>query len=106
MPIGRPRSFLQLVLLGFALVTLPLTMVTIHAILGVDRLAAQSQQVVRNAVQAAQNSRELVEQIINMERHVRQYQVLGDKALFDAYATGHYSVVELTSDLARLPLDV
>jgi two-component system sensor histidine kinase GlrK len=106
MPIGRPRSFLQLVLLGFALVTLPLTMVTIHATLGVDRLAAQSQQVVRNAVQAAQNSRELVEQIINMERHVRQYQVLGDKALFDAYATGHYSVVDLTSDLARLPLDV
>ena len=105
MPVGRPRSFLQLVLLGFALVTLPLTMVTIHAILSVDRLAAQSQQTVRNAVQAAKNCRELVEQIISMERHVRQYQVLGDMALFEAYTTAHNDLVALTSNLARLPLN-
>jgi hypothetical protein len=46
MSFSRPRSFLQLVLLGFVLVTLPLIIAIINAILSVDRLADQSEQAV------------------------------------------------------------
>ena len=64
----RPRSFLQLVLLGFALVTLPLIIATINATLSVGHLADQSQQAVQDAVQVTQSSRLLVEHLIDTER--------------------------------------
>ncbi len=105
MSVFRPRSFLQLVLLGFVLVTLPLIIATINAAFSVGRLADQSQQAVHDAVQVTQSSRMLVEHLINQERYARQYHVLGDVSLFDTYITAHQHLVSLTSDMARLPLD-
>lgn len=105
MSVGRPRSFLQLVLLGFALVTLPLIIVTVTATLSVDRLTLQSQQTVYDSVQVTQTSRMLVEQLTDMERHVRQYQVLNDPELFTTYATAHEDLLTLTAKLASLPLN-
>ena len=52
MSFSRPRSFLQLVLLGFALVALPLIIAIINAILAVDRLADRSEQAVLEAAEA------------------------------------------------------
>jgi two-component system sensor histidine kinase GlrK len=101
----RPRSFLQLVLLGFALVTLPLIIATINATLSVGHLADQSQQAVQDAVQVTQSSRLLVEHLIDTERYARQYHVLGDASLFDTYATAHQHLASLTSDMSRLPLN-
>jgi hypothetical protein len=40
-----------------------------------------------------------------MERKARQYDVLGDAALFVAYKTAHEQFVSMTLDLGRLPLD-
>ncbi|MFV2055114.1 MAG: sensor histidine kinase [Thiohalomonadales bacterium] len=51
----------------------------------VEKMAHQSQYAVYQAARATQSSRILVEQVTIMERAARQYQVLGDKALFDAY---------------------
>jgi len=105
MSFSRPRSFLQLVLLGFVLVTLPLIIAIINAILSVDRLAAQSEQAVLAAAEITRHSQDIVEQLIDMERKARQYDVLGDVALFVAYKTAHEQFVSMTSDLGRLPLD-
>jgi two-component system, NtrC family, sensor histidine kinase GlrK len=105
MSVFRPRSFLQLVLLGFALVTLPLIIATINATLSVGHLADQSQRAVQDAVQVTQSSRLLVEHLIDTERYARQYRVLGDASLFDAYETAHQHLVSLTSDMSRLPLN-
>lgn len=105
MAVFRPRSFLQLVLLGFALVTLPLIIATINATLSVGHLADQSQQAVQDAVQVTQSSRLLVEHLIDTERYARQYHVLGDASLFDAYTTAHQHLVSLTSDMSRLSLN-
>ncbi len=60
MSVYRPKSFLQLVLLGFALVTLPLIVAIVHATIYVGRLADQSQQAVHRAVQVTQSSRMLI----------------------------------------------
>ncbi len=105
MSFSRPRSFLQLVLLGFVLVMLPLIIATINATLSVDRLANQSQQAVQNAAQVTKHSEEIAEHLIHMERAARQYHVLGDADLFVAYRTAHEQFALMTSDLARLPLN-
>jgi two-component system, NtrC family, sensor histidine kinase GlrK len=105
MRVYRPRSFLHLVLLGFALVALPLIGAILYATLAVDRLTDRSQQAIYQAVQVMQQSRVLVEHTIAMERYVRQFQVLGDMALFDAYADTHEKVRQVTHNLAILVHD-
>ena len=85
----RPRSFLKLVLLGFSLVMLPLIVAVVYATLSVDRLAEQSQQAMYRAVQVRQASRGLTEYLTAMERHVRQFQILEDDSLFQAYKETH-----------------
>ena len=105
MSFSRPRSFLQLVLLGFALVTLPLIIAIINAILAVDRLADRSEQAVLEAADITKHSQDIVEHLIDMERMARQYDVLGDAVLFVAYKTAHEQFVSMTSTLGLLPLD-
>jgi two-component system sensor histidine kinase GlrK len=105
MSFSRPRSFLQLVLFGFVLVTLPLIIAVINATLSVDRLANQSEQAVIAAAEITKYSQDIVEYLIDMERKARQYHVLKDAALFVDYKTAHEQFVSMTSDLGRLPLD-
>ena len=104
MKIYYPKSFLQLILLGFVLVSLPLFFAFLNAALYVDRLANQSQKAVYQAVQATQGSRILVEQLTQMERTIRQFIILGDKSLLDDYAKTHLNFRQTAIELAHLPL--
>jgi two-component system sensor histidine kinase GlrK len=101
----RPRSILRLITLGFSLVTLPLIVALVNAALSVERLASQSQQAVWQAVNTTKVSRQLVETLIAMERNARQYQVLGEEALFDVYKENHASFRDTISRLGRMPLE-
>lgn len=56
-----PRSFLKLLLIGFALVALPLIFALINNAISIDRLANRSQRAVYQAAQATQSSRQLAE---------------------------------------------
>jgi two-component system sensor histidine kinase GlrK len=85
----RPKSFFKLVLIGFILVALPLIVAIVGAILYVNRLVELSQQTVSYAVEITEGSRMLSEQLVAMERSARQFQVLGDAALFQVYAETH-----------------
>ncbi len=76
MKFRRPRSLNGLILVGFGLVALPLLVAVIWTLLSLDRLAAQSEQLVFTGVAAAENNRLLVEQLGSLERVARQYQVL------------------------------
>ncbi|ETX08972.1 MAG: hypothetical protein ETSY2_02240 [Candidatus Entotheonella gemina] len=105
MSFSRPRSFLQLVLLGFVLVTLPLIIAIINATLSVDRLADQSEQAVLAAAEITKHSQDIGEHLFDMERKARQYYVLDDAALFVAYKTAHEQFISMTSDLGRLSLN-
>lgn len=84
-----PKSFSALLLIGFGVVALPLAFALIYGAIHVERLAAQSQTAVYKAARATQDTRMLLEQLTAMERTVRQYQVLGDEALFKAYIEKH-----------------
>jgi two-component system sensor histidine kinase GlrK len=77
MKFHRPRSLNGLILVGFGLVGLPLLLAVIWALINLDRLAEQSEQLVFTGVAAAENNRLLQEHIGSLERVTRQYQVLG-----------------------------
>lgn len=100
-----PRSILKLLLLGFALVSLPLIIALLNATLYVDRLTNQSQAAVEQAADSARGSRVLMEQVTAMERLARQYLILGDSALLADYAKIRGGFKRTTSELSLLPLD-
>lgn len=100
-----PASFLKLLLLGFALVSLPLILALLNATAYVDHLTSQSQTAVEQAAEAARGSRVLMEQVTAMERLARQFLILGDTSLLADYARVRQGFKQTTSDMSLLPLD-
>jgi two-component system sensor histidine kinase GlrK len=76
MSLARPRSLNGLILVGFGLVALPLLIAVVWALVNLDRLAEQSEQLVVTGVTAAENNRALAQQVESFERSARQYLVL------------------------------
>jgi two-component system sensor histidine kinase GlrK len=72
----RPRSLNGLILVGFGLVALPLLLAVVWALINLDRVAEQSEQLVFTGVAAAENNRRINEQLSSLERVARQYQIL------------------------------
>lgn len=104
MRIAYPKSFLKLLLIGFALAMLPLLFAFGNASLYLNRLAEQSRSTVTQAVQATRTSRVLVEQLTLMERSARQYFVLRDDLLLDNYSHSHDKFSSSIRQLTMLPL--
>jgi two-component system sensor histidine kinase GlrK len=103
--IAYPKSFLKLLLIGFALAMLPLLFAFGNAALYLDRLAIQSRGNVTDAVQASRTSRVLVEQITQMERSARQYFVLNDRVLLDNFSKAHATFIASINELEELSAD-
>lgn len=76
MKIRRPRSLNELILVGFSLVALPLLVAVIWALVNLDQLAKQSEELVVTGVTAAEDNRQLAQQVGSLERVARQFQVL------------------------------
>ena len=100
----RPKSIRRLILTGFSLVALPLIVALVYTTISVDRLVSQSQHTLLQSVLATQGSQLLVEAITAMERNARQYQVLGDKVLFDVYTENHQKFIDTARTLDSLEL--
>lgn len=81
----RPASVLQLALVAFALVGIPLAAGLVAATVAVDRLADQGSRAVMGATQTIETGRALVDQLTAMERFARQYRLLGDPELLELY---------------------
>lgn len=98
----RTRSILQLILISFIVVTVPLILALLTAAIYVDRLSKHAQRSVLEAVAATQSSRMLVEHLISMERSARQFQVLNDRALLEVYRDRHSQFQQLAEGLQHL----
>lgn len=105
MTLYQPKSLAKLILYGFAFVSLPLVLALGYAALQVDRLAHQSQTAVYQAVQAITNSRQLIDLLTDMERSGRQYLILGDNELLEAFEQVNGDFMTTAQRLQRLPLD-
>ena len=76
MKLRRPRSLNGLILVGFGLVALPLLLAVIWALFNLDRVAAQSEDLVFTGVSTADSNRLLHEHLSALERVALQYQVM------------------------------
>ena len=100
-----PRSFSKLLLVGFALIALPLMFALINNAISIDQLGNQSQKAVYRAVQATQSSRKLAELIPAMERVAHQMIILGDRGLLDTYEVHRKQLRTTASEFSSLPFD-
>lgn len=101
-----PRSFRKLLALGLILVALPLSIGLIGSALSIRSLSDKSVQAVYQASRVTQASRILAENLVAQERAVRQFQVLADPGLWEAYVALHRRFGETTEQLAALSLSV
>jgi two-component system sensor histidine kinase GlrK len=100
-----PRfSLLQLVLVGFGVAAIPLGLALGTAWYAVDHLASKGQEAVINAVYATQASRNLIEEITDVERQARQYRVLNDPALLESYRLQRDTFLMHVAEMARLSM--
>ncbi|HSN71853.1 MAG TPA: ATP-binding protein, partial [Steroidobacteraceae bacterium] len=93
----------SLLLIGFALVSVPLLLAVFNAATKVRALSGQSAELVRTGVESTQHSQLLFQQIASMERSARQYQVLGDPALLDVYRETRGRFLETLARLSAVP---
>ncbi|MCC6473136.1 MAG: HAMP domain-containing histidine kinase [Burkholderiales bacterium] len=99
-----PRSFLRLLLFSFVAAALPFVLAFVNFVVLVETLFLQSQSAVAQAAEAARGSRILMEHAIDLERIVRQYLVLADRALLGDYESRRKRFQATTSELSHLPL--
>lgn len=100
----RPKSIRRLLLVGFMLVIVPLMLALIHATYSVGQLVEQGQHALFATVRATHSSEQLLDVITDMERHARQYKVLGDKALQEVYQENHQEFLYTVRRLETLNL--
>jgi two-component system sensor histidine kinase GlrK len=81
----KPRSILQLTIIGFLTVAAPLVVALVLAAQQVGDLGRLSQRVVAETSQAMRAGRMIEDQLLAMERNARQYAVLHDERLLDVY---------------------
>lgn len=81
----RWRSINVLVVVGYAVVGLPLVLAILLSTVYFDRLARLGEAAVTTGVEATRQGRILSEQLTAMERHARQYAVLQDETLLDLF---------------------
>jgi two-component system, NtrC family, sensor histidine kinase GlrK len=96
----RPRSLSAMVLLGLALIALPLVGALITAGVQMRRLAETSERIVADGVTATRLTQDLFTQSSSLERQLRLHQVLGDAKLLDAYRTQDARLQDIESRLS------
>ena len=104
MQITYPKSFLKVLLIGFALAILPLLAAFISANIYFDALTKQSLFNMSQAVETTRTSRILLEELAVMERSARQYFVLKDKLLLTNYFNAHRRFSTAVNALQQLPM--
>ncbi len=102
----RPRSLNGLILVGFGLVALPLLIAVVWALVNLDRVAEQSEQLVFTGVAAAENNRRLNEHLSSLERVARQYQVLQNPDSLQLMNQDLQTLQSLLNNMSPLVADV
>src|SRR5580658_5974772 len=88
MPIMRflwPKSLSGLMLLGVAVIAVPLLVAISNAALQIQQLAEASRAIATTGIGSARASEDLMSEILLLERATRLYQVLADPKLLDVY---------------------
>jgi two-component system, NtrC family, sensor histidine kinase GlrK len=98
----RPKSLSGLMLLGLALIAVPLLVAILNAVLQIRDLAETGQKIVVQGVTGARASQALFEQIASLERTARLHAVLKDPKQLDQYATDDDALTATREQLQHL----
>lgn len=98
----RPRSLLQLVLLAFLVVMLPIAVLMFQAGQALSELSHLADISARQAVEQTRRARTLSNLALEMERSARQYAVLGQPGLMQIYSDKAREYAELLEAQRRL----
>jgi two-component system sensor histidine kinase GlrK len=101
----RPKSLSGLMLIGFTIVAAPLLFAIVNAAVQMNRLSAQSAQLVTHGVQGTRNNQRMFEEIGALERTARLYQIIGSAELLETYARNQQYLVGTLGELLAMPLD-
>ena len=99
-----PKSFLRLLLLGFAVAGAPLVVALVELAGDMQTLAQRGEKAVYEATRIVRGSRLLAEQVRQLERSARRYVVLGDADLLAQFDQTHQRFRAAASDLSLLQL--
>ena len=81
----RPRSILQLMLLGLITVVAPLCVAIFYTVETLDELAHQNQFANQQTISLTRSSQLFESSLLDLERRARQYLALGDNDLLDLF---------------------
>ncbi len=99
-----PRSFLRLILLGWLLTALPLLVAIAFSSVSFSRLTTRSEIALQETAEATRLAWELEEDLLKMERILRQHEVLRDPSLLDDYAATRSEWLSYNTGLASIPM--
>ncbi|GJL74628.1 MAG TPA: HAMP domain-containing sensor histidine kinase [Nitrosomonas sp.] len=99
-----PKSFLKLILLGFSLVGAPLIAALIYIAITIDNLAERSHETIYQATEITHGNRVLADEVLAMERSLRQALILNDLSLLEGYIRSHEKFEETAKNFTKLPL--
>jgi len=88
-------------LLGLALIAVPLLVAVLNAALQMRQIAATSEKLVVEGVRATRASQELFAEIAAVERSTRIYQVLRDPTVIESIARGEARLTAIRGELER-----
>ncbi len=100
----RPKSLSGLMLIGFTIVAAPLLFAIVNAAVQMIRLSNRSEQLVIHGMQGARNDQVLLQEIGQLERTARLYQIIGSADLVAVYARTTERLTATTDGLLRLPV--
>ncbi len=103
MRLPYPRSFSSLLLVGFALVTLPLLAGMAYTAVVQERLAVQTRQSITLTVKVTRTTRQLAEDISSLQRAAGQFYVLQDPQLRSGMHEAHESIRQALQNLRAMP---
>ncbi len=101
----QPDSFPKLLVIGFAMVALPLIIALINNAITIDQFANRSQHTVYQAVQSTQSSRRLADLLGALERNAKQVVILGNRTPLKAYEANRASFLQAAAEFGALQLD-
>lgn len=98
---ARPKSLSGLMLLGLALIAVPLLVAVLNAAVQMRQIASTSEKLVVESVRATRATQELFAEIAAVERGTRVYQVLRDPKLTESITRSEARLSTTRVELAR-----
>ncbi len=104
MKLHRPRTFLNLVFLGFFIVSLPLCVGLFSTISFLEHLSEKSVNIIEHTVVGARDSTMLSEYLVSQERNIRLFDVTGEREYLLKSAEWNVQIYSILESLRELPV--